>query len=116
VCLDNVNFMELKAKPFKQGVGIGNVFFSTSDPVELYKVLLEYAVNKGQVVLNEDYFKIKLKMIDENSVLCIESKITLVKEGLYAVEFKKQSGDYFLFSDVVKTAKEFFGGHVNATC
>lgn len=107
--------LELKTKPFKEGVGLGNVFYSKTEPLELYKVLLEYAVNKGQVVLNEKYFKIKLKMIDEESVMSLEAKITEVKEGLYAVEFKKQSGDYFLFSDVVKTAKEFFGGHVNAS-
>lgn len=113
--LDNVNFMELKPKMFKEGVSTGNVFFSSSDAHELYRVLLEFANKKGNVTLNTKSLKINLKISDEVSTVKIEAKVTEVRENLHAVEFKKLSGDYFSFSDIVKTAKEFFGGHVNAT-
>ncbi len=112
---DSINFSQLKVKPFLEGVSKGNVFFSTSEAFELYKVLLEYANNKGQVTLSEKSLKITLKIIDDTSTLNVQAKVTEVKEGLHAVEFIKLSGDYFSFQDIVKTAKEFYGGHVNAT-
>jgi len=42
------------------------------------------------------------------------AKITKVKEDLFAVEFAWLRGDYFMFIEMVKSAREYFGGHVNA--
>ena len=66
---DSINFSQLKVKPYLEGVSKGNVFYSTSEAFELYKVLLEYANNKGQVTLSEKSLKVTLKIIDENSTL-----------------------------------------------
>jgi len=52
------------------------VFFSTSEAFELYKVLLEYANNKGQVTLSEKSLKITLKIIDDTSTLNVQAKVT----------------------------------------
>jgi len=116
VALENIEFEKLVAKPYKEGVSKLNCFYSTTKPLELLKVLLEFFNGKGEVTFNPTHMKIKVKAVsEENQSLELIARISTVKEDLFAVEFVKLNGDCFMFPNMVKSAKEFFGGHVNAT-
>lgn len=111
---DEIDFDKLEVTQYEES-SIRTKFFSTSGVTDLFALALEFAQKIGaQTKLSKSTHKVTITKEGEREV-AMKIQISQVEEGKFCVEFTKKHGDFFGFSNLFQTAKEFFGGHANST-
>lgn len=117
------------AKEYKKSPFNVNEFMSNEDAEDLFTVLVTYIQQKAvQYELSDKNYKAKFSVKESfdgkdghkfEEVLHIKVKVVVFapgkdgKEAVHCVQFEKESGDFLLFNEFYREAREFFGSYAN---
>lgn len=108
--------VERVAKQYRPEFARKTQFFSKSALEDLFNAVAQYGMNNTkEIKFSRSQFKAKMTIVKADAKVDLTVKILKVDEERHCIEFMRRSGDKFVFHELFAQAKEFFGGHVNAT-